>query len=77
MMEIIGWVILGIYVLGIMPFAVVIARGFAIDDYNMTDDMMMRIVTLVMAFFISFFWPLVIPIGWMYKKVFKRVPDDR
>lgn len=74
-MNIIGWIILGTYLLGYLPWAVVIAR--ACEASNPATDTEERIMNAVMGFVFGMFWPLVIPVGWIYRKVYKNVPDNR
>lgn len=66
----IGWIILAAYVVGYLGFTVVIAR-FIVNDMDVTADSeaIDKLMPVVLGMLLAVFWPLVIPGGYFYKKV--------
>lgn len=70
----IGWIILAVYVIGWAGFSVTIAR-FLKSDFP-SDSAGDRALVVTLGMLAAMFWPLVIPGGWVYKKVFAAKKDE-
>lgn len=66
----IGWVILAIYLVGWAGFSVTIAR--VMEDVHPSSDVFDKSVSVFLGMLIALLWPLVIPGGWVYKRVFSK-----
>ena len=64
------WVILAVYLVGWAGFSVTIAR--VMDKDLPSTEVVDRVLTVMLAMIVALFWPLVIPGGWVYKRVFAR-----
>lgn len=71
----IGWILLGAYVLGYLVFAPIMARALAafmmVGDGERGD----LIMASILAVFVALFWPLVIPVGWVFRRAFRVRPN--
>lgn len=65
-----GWIILALYIVGWAGFSVTIARFMQKDSFMRADDQFGEVLNVVLAMFAALFWPLVIPGGWVYVRVF-------
>lgn len=65
----IGWIVLAVWVVGWLGFTVTIARFIASDEVMRPDGELERALLIALAMVVALFWPLVIPGGWFYKKV--------
>lgn len=68
----IGWIILAAYVIGWAGFSVIIARFIVNDKFMAPDDTWDAVLIIALSMITAIFWPLVIPGGWVYKKVFGK-----
>lgn len=66
----IGWIILAAYAIGWVGFSVTITRFFQKDDFMHATKAVDKAILITLGMLLAFFWPLVIPGGWVYKKVF-------
>jgi hypothetical protein len=67
----VGWVVLTVYIVGYLGLTVTIARFLASSSpFDGDLDAMDRVLVIALAMMIAPFWPLVIPGGYFYKKVF-------
>lgn len=68
------WVILAIYVIGWAGFSVTIAR--MLEDVLPSSDAFERATSVFLGMLLALIWPLVIPGGWVYKRVFARKDES-
>lgn len=70
-MNVVEWVVLGVYVLGYAGFTPVLARVLAawatIEHEPTRED---RVLGVLFALLAGLFWPLVILGAWVYKRAF-------
>lgn len=72
-MEWLGWCILIAYILGYAGFAPLLTRAiYTTIHYGFDEDVKVdKIVSSIIGMIFALFWPLVIPVGYIYRKAFK------
>lgn len=74
----ISWIILAVYLIGWAGFSVTIARFLMKnDEFFVPDNAVDAVMLILTSMFAAAFWPLVIPGGWVYKKVFAKNEEDK
>lgn len=61
------WILLAAYLVGWLGFSVTIARFFAKEEQD--SEVMDKVLAIFTGMSVATFWPLVIPGGYFYKKV--------
>lgn len=69
----IGWIILAIWAIGWLGFSVTISRVLVEDTPPLPDEGVSgRAVPILIGMVVAVAWPLVIPGGWVYRKVWGK-----
>lgn len=64
------WIALAAYLIGWAGFSVTIARFLQKDPGLRAEDTVEATLLIAMSMAVAVLWPLVIPGGWIYLKVF-------